>query len=131
MYLDANNLQCWAMGQYLPYSRFTKQIENSSDEYILEVDLEYPDKLHELYNDYLLGPEKLEISHNLLSNYCSNITNKYDIKCDGVNKLLPSLDNKSKYFLHYKSLHLYFLLRMELVKTRKIVKLKQSDWLKK
>ena len=59
MYLDANNLQCWAMGQYLPYSRFTKQIENSSDEYILEVDLEYPDKLHELYNDYLLGPEKL------------------------------------------------------------------------
>ena len=27
--------------------------ENSSDGYLLEVDLEYLDKLHELYNDYL------------------------------------------------------------------------------
>ena len=84
-----------------------------------------------MYNDYPLGPEKLEISHNLLSNYCSNIANKYDIKFDGVNKLVPSLGNKSKYILHYKSLHLYFSLRMKLVNIPKIVKLKQSDWLKK
>ena len=27
--------------------------ENSFDGYLLEVDLEYLDKLHELYNDYL------------------------------------------------------------------------------
>ena len=27
--------------------------ENSSDGYILEVGLEYPDELHELHNDYL------------------------------------------------------------------------------
>ena len=39
-------------------SIFTK--ENSSNEYILEVDLEYSDELHELHNDYPLAPEKLE-----------------------------------------------------------------------
>ena len=33
--------------------------ENSSDGYILEVDLEYPDQLHELHNDYPLAQEKL------------------------------------------------------------------------
>ena len=44
--------------------------ENSSDGYILEVDLEYSDELHELYNDYPLAPEKLKISHNMLPNYC-------------------------------------------------------------
>ena len=69
-------------------------VENSPIAYILEVDLEYPDELHELHNHYPLAPEKLEISHNMLSNYCSSITNKYDIKIAGVNKLLPNLGNK-------------------------------------
>ena len=55
-YLDANNLYGWAMSQYFPYSGFKwlswEEInrldensigENSSDGYISEVDLEYPD----------------------------------------------------------------------------------------
>ena len=45
--------------------------ENSSDGYILEVDLEYPDELHELHNNYLLAPEKHEISDDTLTKYCS------------------------------------------------------------
>ena len=75
--------------------------ENTSIGYMLEADLEYSDKLHELHNDYLLAPEKLQICHNMLSNYCCNIANKYDIKIGGVNKLVPNLGNKSKYVLHY------------------------------
>ena len=47
--------------------------ENSSDGYILEVDLEYPDELHNLHNDYPLASEKLEISRNMLSERCSII----------------------------------------------------------
>ena len=86
------------MSQYLPYSEFKwlnqKEIdklllnsigENSSDRDILEVGLKYPDELHELHNDYPLAPEKLEISQNMLSEYCSSIANKYGIKIGGVN----------------------------------------------
>ena len=68
--------------------------------YILEVELECPYELHELHNDYPLAPEKLEISKNVLSNYCSIITNIHDRKIYGVNRLVPNLGNKSKYVLH-------------------------------
>ena len=80
-YLDMNKLYGWAMSGYLPYGRF-KCLENVdnfdvnsiSEEspigYILEVDLEYPDELHVLQNDYQLAPEKLAISYNMLSDYC-------------------------------------------------------------
>ena len=91
-YLDANNLYGWAMRLYLPYSGFKwlnqKGIdkfavdsisENSSIGHILQADTEYPDELHDLHNHYPWAPEKLEISHIMLSNYCSNNANKYDI----------------------------------------------------
>ena len=81
--------------------------ENSSIGYILEADLEYPDKLHDLHNDYPLAPEKLEISSDMLSKYCSDIADKYGIKVGGVSKLVPHLRDKKKYVVHYKNLQLY------------------------
>ena len=104
--------------------------KNSSDGYILEVDLEYSDELQELHNDYSLALEKLTIIHNMLSNYCCNITNYYGTKISSVNKLVPNLGNKSKYVLHYKNLQLYLSLEMKLVNIHRILKSKQLDWLK-
>ena len=43
--------------------------EKSPIGYILEVDLEYPDKLQALHNDYPLAPQKLAIPSNMLSGY--------------------------------------------------------------
>ena len=73
-YLDANNLYYQAMSKYLPYGGFErlskKEIdifdvksisENSSDGYILEVDLEYSDELHYLHNDYPLAAKNLKL----------------------------------------------------------------------
>ena len=90
--------------------------KNSSICYILEVDLEYPSELHDLHNDHPLAPEKLEISQNMLSKYCSDIVNKYVIKIGGANKLVPNLGNKSKYILHYRNLQLHLSLGMKLTK---------------
>ena len=91
MYLDANNFYGWIMSQYLLYSKFKSLNQKEDDKFdvnlikenrfngnILEVDLEYLDELHELHNDYSLTSEKLEISHDILSKYCSNLARKYD-----------------------------------------------------
>ena len=47
--------------------------ENSSTGYILNIDLEYPDELHVLHNDYPLAPEKLAIPYDMLSDYCKKL----------------------------------------------------------
>ena len=99
--------------------------------YFLEVDLEYPDELHELHNDYPLAPEKLAVSSDMLSNYCKKIADKYEIKVGDVKKLIPNLGNKTKYVLHYRNLQLYLSLGMKLTKIHRVLKFKQSDWLKK
>ena len=44
--------------------------EKSDIGYILEVDLEFSDELHELHNDYPLAPEKLAVTNDMLSKYC-------------------------------------------------------------
>ena len=144
MYLDANDLHGWAMTQYLPYGEFKwlskKEIdgfdlnlvkENSSVGYILEVDLEYLSNLHDLHNDYPLAPEKLEISQDMLSKYCSDIADKYGIKIGGVNKLVLIFNNKKAYVVHYRNLQLYLSLGMKLSKVHRILKFKQFDWSKK
>ena len=85
-YLDANNLYGLSMCQYLHYGGFKwlsqKEIENfdiksisenSSNGYILEVDIEYLDEFHVLYNGYPLAPEKCEIAYDMLSDYCEKL----------------------------------------------------------
>ena len=65
-----------------------------------------------------------------MSKYCSDIANKYGLKVGGVNKLVPNLRAKIKYVFHYKNLQHYLSLGMKLIKVHKILKFKQSNWLK-
>ena len=99
-------------------------IKKSDVGYFLEVDLEYSNELHELHNDYPLPPEKLAVSNDMLSIYCKNIADEYDIKVGDVKKLIPNLNNKTKYVLHYRNLQLYLSLEMKLTKIHRALQFK-------
>ena len=137
-----NNLYGWAMNDYLPYCGFEwlENIDNfdimsindkSSVGYFLEVDLECPEELHELHNDFPLAPGKLTVSNDMLSKYCKKIGDEYEIKVGDVKRLIPNLGNKTNYVLHYRTLQLYLSLGMKLTKIHRLLKFKQSDWMKK
>ena len=80
-YWDVHNLYGWAMSQKLPINKFewiedTSQFnedfiknynEESDERYFLEVDAQYPEKLHELHNDLILR-EKIEKVEKLVTN---------------------------------------------------------------
>ena len=67
----------------------------------------------------------------MLSKYCKKIADKYDIKVRNVKNLIPNLGNKTKYVLHYRNLQFYLSLGMKLIKIHRLLKFKQSDWMKK
>ena len=144
MYLDANNLYGWAMSQYLPTGNFkwlTKEqinktnLANYSEEHdeglLLEVDLDYPQELHDLHNDFPLAPEKLKVNKNMSSEYCQKISEKFNISSGQVHKLITMLGKKEKYVLHYRNLQLYLSLGLKLKKVHRVLQFNQSPWLKK
>ena len=136
------NLYGWAMSEYLPYKGFKwlKNVgkfdvmsinEKSPIGYFFELDLEYPDELHELHNDYPLVPEKFAVSSDILSNYCKRIADKYEIKVGNIKKLIPNLGNKTNYVVHYRNFQLYLPLGMKLTKIYRVQEFTQSDRMKK
>ena len=129
LYLKMNNLYGHAMSQYLPYADFkwVKNIDkikqklmniksNSSTGYILEVDLEYPQELHDIHNDYPLAPEKINIPKEWLSDYSLKIENAHNISTGTVKKLVPNLMNKNNYLIYYRNLQQCLELGMKLKK---------------
>ena len=143
MYLDANNLYGYSMEQHLPTGGFKWMTKNQIDKIdlakykedgkkglILEVDLEYPEELHNLHNDYPLAPEKLKVTKDMLSEYCKTIMQKHKISTGLVHKLTPTLKNKEKYVLHYRNLQLYTNLGLKVTKVHRVLEFDQSPWLK-
>ena len=87
----------------LDYKEFdlNKYTSNSSNECVLNVDLEYPKELRELQTDYPLAPDKIEMKKEILSEYQLKTTYLCNIPISCVRKLVPNIFDKKKHVLHY------------------------------
>ena len=144
--VDCNNQYGHAMRQFLPTHGFewvvletespdfwTEFVLNQQDEqedgYIFEVDLEYPTHLHDAHDNFPLAPVHLDIQKNMLSSYQKELADDLGVKVGGE-KLCLTLDDKKNYICHYRNLKLYLQRGLRLQKLRKILRFKQSAWLK-
>ena len=114
-YFDANNLYGWAMSKPLPTHGFEWMSESELENWksmpcILEVDLDYPKHLHDMHSDYPLAPERMNINK--------------------VEKLVPNLNNKKNYVIHYENLKQYEELGLKITKIHRGIKFEDRDWLK-
>ncbi|XP_031788876.1 uncharacterized protein LOC116417894 isoform X2 [Nasonia vitripennis] len=123
IYLDANNLYGHSLSQYLPYDEFEwlENYENfdlfsiatdASHGYIFEVDLDYPSELHNAHNDLPFCPE-----------HAKPPGSKQE-------KLLATLHPKRNYVIHYVALKQALSNGLQLRKIHRVLKFKQSPWLK-
>ena len=125
-YLDTNNLYGAAMSEKLPtdgfkwvndISRISKKFvksydkKNSDKGYILEVDVDYPSKLHKLHSDMPFLPER--------------------IKIDKTQKLVCNLPDKIKYVVHISILKQALNHGLKLKKVNTVIEFNQEAWLKK
>ena len=66
----------------------------------------------------------------MLSDYCKKIANKYNISNEQVHRLIPTLNDKKEYVLHYQNLQLYLNLGLKITKIHRVLEFNQSPWLK-
>ena len=121
-YLDTNNLYGAAMSEKLPINEFKwvndiskidkKFVKSYSDKgYILEVDVDYPSKLHRLHSDMPFLPERMKI--------------------DKTQKLVCNLHDKKKYVVHVSILKQALNHGLKLKKVHRVIEFNQEAWLKK
>ncbi|XP_060873806.1 uncharacterized protein LOC132947517 [Metopolophium dirhodum] len=123
VYQDCNNLYGWAMSQHMPYGDF-KWVEPKLDGLdaltptsdigrVYEVDISYPNELHDLHNDLPFLPE-----------------NKIP-PGSKVKKLMATLHSKKNYVIHYRNLQQAIANGLIVEKVHRVLEFKQSDWLAK
>ena len=123
-YLDANNLYGKAMTEKLPVRGFRwmddisnidedfVKVYNKNDNkgYILEVDVDYPNKLQNLHSDLPFLPERMVINN--------------------TKKLVSNLNDKKNYIVHINVLKQALDHGLKLRKVHRVIEFDQEAWLK-
>ena len=107
--------------------------DNEEVEYILEVDLDYPQEIHDLHKDYPMAPEIMSISEDMLSFVQKDIHKYYYDKEAGdekTNKLVLNVMDKKRYVLHISALKFYLQHGLKPKKVHRAIKFNQANFLK-
>ena len=84
--------------------------EDGDEEYFDEVDVQYPEELHELHKSLLFLPERIKIQN--------------------VEKHLANFHDQKEYIIHTRNLKQTLNHRLALKKLDRVIKFNQKSWLK-
>ena len=99
--------------------------EDSSVGFFVEVDLKYPQHLHDIHNGLPLAPEKLEIRSSWFSDYAKT----FKVQPNKSAKLVETLFDKKNYVCHYENLKFYVKHGLIVEKLHRVCQFQQSRWL--
>ncbi len=144
------------MSQYLPTGEFKivplrevdiEQILQVPDDadygYFLEVDLSYPEELHEYFDEFPPGPERKApgslspFQRSLLAEdiraqnpklFPEAVEARVEAKKPAT-KLIATLEKKTKHICHYRLLKKYVELGMKVDRVRQVIRFAQSPWM--
>jgi len=143
MYVDANNLYGWSMGQQLPDGDFkwmTQQECNDATEalgvngnettreaffggerhYILDVELEYDQNFHDRDDDYPMAPRMMDIETRITGPKQHELHLKYYGQAKAYSrKLVACFLPLHNYVVLGELLHFYLLFNMKLIKVNR------------
>ena len=142
LYLDMNNLYGGAMIQRLPTGAFIwREVADLESELAhlkartdddprgayYEVDLEYPQAIHDLHNDYPLAPEVGIVANKDLSPWAATIVGdkRYESR-----KLLLHFNTRKHYVVDYRALQAYQAQGLVVSKVHRVLEFDQSAWMK-
>ena len=137
VYIDTNNLYGGIMLKHpLPLRAFElitgitlEDIINADDEgdivCVYEVDLEYPDELHEKHLDFPLISDKQPIDPLELSEYQTEMINVLKITTAKTEKLRQTFRPKKHYVVHYRNLKFFAEQGMKVTNIHYAIKFQQ------
>lgn len=94
----------------------------------IEVNIDYPDVLYDLHNNYPLATEKIKPKNETLSQV--KIIEDKKFLLGKIEKFISNTGNKSKYKLYYQGLKIYLKLRLQLRKIHWVLEFKQKAFLR-
>ncbi|XP_050528668.1 uncharacterized protein LOC126898547 [Daktulosphaira vitifoliae] len=122
-YLDATNLYGTAMMEPMPLGNFEwstvtleeilDTAEDADHGYLVQVDVDYPQHLHDLHNDLPFFP----------------VNERPPLPSAKYKKLMTTLFPKRNYVVHYRTLKQAVKHGVVITKLHKVIKFKQSRWL--
>lgn len=95
-----------------------------------QVDLIYPESLHDEHRDFPLAPEKLTITREMLSDEMRDFLEKYGMKFSKQERLTQTFLPKTRYVTHIQNLNFYLRCGMVVSAIHRGVLFTQSAWMK-
>jgi hypothetical protein len=143
MYYDTNAMYACAMSMAVGHGgcRWLREDEldaldvmsipdDSSDGYLIEIDMHSPQNMHKHHEQLPLGPTKRTVRQAELSQYARRVQERLGLHKSTQSKLLLTLEPKVRYTVHHKLLQTYIKHGMVVTRVHRGIVFWQDNYLK-